>query len=146
MKSKSIFLILVICVLFQMTSCKEPHDTIGSFKGLPSEIEGCSCYFSKNKKEFQLEKYICAEDYFHNAYIIINDKKIILKNVESGVSADGKDIHWTKTYKNENYQIKIEMFQTGEIDETSQQKGVLTLKNKKTGQEIKSEFYGECGC
>jgi hypothetical protein len=42
--------------------------------------------------------------------------------------------------------MTIEMFQMGEIDEINQQKGFLILKNIKTGQEIKSEFYGECGC
>lgn len=145
-RSKSTSTVVIICILFQMLSCrKEENIRIGSFKELPSEIGGCACYFSNNKKEFQLEKYICADDYFKNAYILINDKKVILKNVEASVTVK-KETHWKKTFKSEEYQMTIEMFQMGEIDEINQQKGFLILKNIKTGQEIKSEFYGECGC
>ena len=147
MKSKTVFLGLIICVLFQMSSCKKEQDAIkvGIFNGLPPEIDGCACYFSRNEKEFKSKKYILADDYLNNAYIIINDEKNTLKNVGAAVKAKGNDIHWSKTFKNEKYEVTIEMFETGEIDETSQQKGVVTIKSV-DGNQITETFYGECGC
>ena len=141
------FLGLIICVVFQMTSCKNEQDNIriGTFKGLPPEIDGCACYFSRNQKEFDKEKYICVDNYFNTAYVIINDKKVKFKSLTSSVSTDSKDTHWTKNFKSEKYHMTIEMFQIGEIDETWQQKGNITIKSD-DGNQITETFYGECGC
>ena len=128
-----------------LTACKNDEMVIGTFQEFPPEIEGCACYFSNNEKEFQMEKYICVDDYFKNAYVIINDKKIKFKSVEASVSVKGKYKHWTKTFKSEKHQMIIEMLQTGEIDETQQQKGTITIKSN-DGNQVKIPFVGECGC
>ena len=41
---------------------------------LPAEVQGCSCYFAKNKEDFDNEKYVYADDYGNTAYIKIEDK------------------------------------------------------------------------
>ena len=144
-KSKTALLIFSFCVLFQMSSCKNDEIKIGTFNGLPSEIDGCSCYFSANQKEFKQKKYIYADDYLDNAYIIINDKKVKFKSIKASVSANGNDVHWVKKFKSEDYQITVETFQTGEIDETSQERGTITIKSTDGDQVVKT-FVGECGC
>ena len=42
----------------------------------PNDIEGCSCYFSKSKEDFDSEKYIYADDYGKKAVIKIDGKFI----------------------------------------------------------------------
>ena len=141
MKSKSIFLILTICGLFQMSSCKKDNEIrIGTFKKLSSN--NYICYFAKNKTEFQQQKYICADDY-KNAFTIINDKKIRFKNVELSVSANNEDIHWKKKFKSGKYQMIIDMFLTKEINDVKQQKGTITIKSN-DGKQVLTTFYGEC--
>ena len=144
-KSKRVFLVFAVCVSFLMSSCKNDEIKIGAFNEFPSEIDGCSCYFSANQKEFKQKKYIYVDDYLDNAYLIINGKKIKFKSIKASVSANGKDVHWIKKFKSNDYQITVETFQTGEIDETSQEKGTITIKSTDGNQVVKT-FVGECGC
>ena len=142
-KSKTALLIFSFCVLFQMSSCKNDEIRIGTFKEIPAEAEEFICYFAKDKAEFQQHEYICADDYFKNAYAVINDEKIKFKSLTSSVSANRKDVHWVKKYKSEKYIMIIDMFLIKEIDDIKQQKGTITIKSN-DGKKVVTTFYGEC--
>ena len=109
----------------------------------PDAIEGCSCYSSGSKKEFENRNYIYLDDYQDLAFMKINgqlEKFSLFQSDTLSSSVDSRKI-WT----NENFEVIIETRQIGQIDETWQHKGKLILKSN-DGEVIEQEIYGECGC
>jgi hypothetical protein len=116
---------------------------IQTFEKWPEEIEGCSCYFAKNEKEFKEGKYIYLDDLGELAFMRINgslEKFKLLKREATSTSSRAKKI-WT----NNNYELIIKQSQTSQTDETWQQKGQMILKLN-NGKEFRQNIYGECGC
>ena len=109
--------------------------------GFPPEIDGCSCYFSKNKVDFENEKYIYIDDYGKNAFIKMNNKlqKISIKD------DDFDPENFQKEFKNEELSIKISGKKVKELEEVMMFEGSMevTLKN---GKKSTVQIYGECGC
>mgnify|MGYP000902863125 CR=1 FL=1 len=109
--------------------------------GFPAEVDGCSCYFSKNKEDFENEKYIYIDDYGKTAYLKMDNKlhKIVMKN------DDFDPENFQKEIKNEDLSIKISGKKVKELEEVMMFEGsmVLTLKN---GKKSTVPIYGECGC
>jgi hypothetical protein len=117
---------------------------IDTFSEFPPEISSCACYSSNNKDEFKAHKFIYANDYGVNAFISVNGKMIKFKlqkvnklknnhTISIGISED------------KQYTLIIDSIETGQIDETTQDKGILTLKSK-DGREVIKNIVGECGC
>ena len=109
----------------------------------PDEIDGCSCYSSKSKDEFEKEEFIYMDDYGDLAFMKINGQLERFKLTKSDTLTSSNDSR--KTWTNENFEFIIETYQIGEIDETWQHKGKLTFKSNE-GEIIEKEIYGECGC
>jgi len=109
----------------------------------PDDIEGCSCYFSRNRAEFKKSEYIYMDNYGDIAYLKINGnlERFRLAKSKSLMSSDRTEATWV----NENFEFDIKTEQIGQIDETWQRKGKLTLKQK-DGEIIEEDIYGECGC
>ena len=109
--------------------------------GFPPEIDGCSCYFSKNKVDFENEKYIYIDDYGKNAFIKMNNKlqKISIKDDDFDIE------NFQKEFKNEELSIKISGKKVKELEEVMMFEGSMevTLKN---GKKSTVPIYGECGC
>ena len=109
--------------------------------GFPPEIDGCSCYFSKNKVDFENEKYIYIDDYGKNAFIKMDIKlhKVVMKN------DDFDPENFQKEFKNEELSIKISGKKVKELEEVMMFEGSMevTLKN---GKKSTVPIYGECGC
>lgn len=109
----------------------------------PNEIDGCSCYFSRNEEDFENAKYIFINDYQELAFMKINGKLKTFKLAEpESETISGMRI---ETWKNDNFELITETHQLGQVDETWQYKGKLTLKSK-DGAIIEQEINGECGC
>jgi hypothetical protein len=117
---------------------------IDTFSKFPPEISGCACYSSNNQDEFKANKFIYANDYGENAFVSVNGKMIKFKlqkvnklnnnhTISIGISED------------KQYTLIIDSVETGQIDETTQDKGILTLKSK-DGREVIKNIVGECGC
>lgn len=109
----------------------------------PEEIDGCSCYSSRNKNEFEKREYIYMDDYGDKAFMKINGQLEKFKMTKSDTLTSSE--HSKETWENDNFELTIETRQVGQIDETWQHKGKLTLKQK-DGETIEREIYGECGC
>ena len=109
--------------------------------GFPPEIDGCSCYFSKNKVDFENEKYIYIDDYGKNAFIKMDNRlqKISIKD------DDFDPENFQKEFKNEELSIKISGKKVKELEEVMMFEGSMevTLKN---GKKSTVPIYGECGC
>ncbi len=109
--------------------------------GFPPEVDGCSCYFSKSKEDFENEKYIYIDDYGKTAYLKMDNKlhKIAMKD------DDFNPENFQKEIKNEDLSIKISGKKIKELEEVMMFEGKMevTLKN---GKKSTVPFYGECGC
>ena len=100
-----------------------------------------SCYFSKNKADFESEKYIYADDFGRAAYIKINGKMVKIPMEEKDFNPEG----FEKSVSGEDYEIYLKGKQTESLDEVFQIEGELTVRDK-TGKTFKTPIYGECGC
>ena len=109
--------------------------------GFPAEVNGCSCYFSKNKEDFDQEKYIYIDDYGNNAYLKIDGKTVKIKMKEGDFDPD----NFSKVIKNEEISVTIQGKKVNELEEVMMFEGTMTVENKK-GQKTITPMYGECGC
>lgn len=120
---------------------QEMELSIDTFSTFPAEIDGCACYFSNNEKEFLNHTYIYADDYRDIAFISINGVMTKFKLSTSDISAD----RTIETFINDEYRVTVNVKQVGQLDETVQKEGALTITHK-DGKEIIKKIYGECGC
>ena len=109
--------------------------------GFPAEVNGCSCYFSKNKEDFDQEKYIYIDDYGNNAYLKIDGKTVKIKMKEGDFDPD----NFSKVIKNEEVSVTIQGKKVNELEEVMMFEGTMTVENKK-GEKTITPIYGECGC
>lgn len=116
---------------------------IDTFSVIPPEIDGCSCYFSCNSKDFKKRAYIYMNDFAQTSFLKINGKltkftqtdfKIIDKNTTEAkaISSDYELIVKVKKGRKSGYESQLN-------------NGWIILTNKK-GNKITKTFYGECGC
>jgi hypothetical protein len=118
--------------------------SIDTFSVFPPEINGCACYSSNNLKEFKANKFIYADDYGDKAFVSINGKMTKFKLQKVNTISDKHTIS-VGISEDKQYELIIDSIETGEIDETTQDKGVLTLKSK-DGTKVVKNIVGECGC
>jgi len=109
---------------------------------MPPQVEGCSCYFSDTKENFENEQYIYVDDYGNSAYIQIAGKMIKIP-MEEG---DFDPSNFTKTIENGDFKVKMTGKKVSEQEEVMMFSGQMTVENKKTGEKTLSPIYGECGC
>ncbi len=107
----------------------------------PDEVQGCSCYFAKNKEDFMNQKYIYIDDYGNNAYVKMGGKLLKIAMEEGDFDPD----HFDKVIKSDDYTIKIKGEKLPEMGETLMYVGKIIVE-KKSGEKITSTIYGECGC
>lgn len=109
---------------------------------MPAEVQGCSCYFAKNKEDYESEQYVYVDDYGNNAYIKL-DGKMIKIPMEEG---DFDPSNFSKELEDSDYRISMSGKKTSEQDETMMFQGQVTVFIKKENRTITTPVYGECGC
>jgi hypothetical protein len=117
---------------------------IDTFSTFPPEIDGCSCYFSNDSKEFKKHQYIFMNDYAEITFLKINGTLTKFKQGE--FKQINKVTSISKAF-NELYELTIQVKdgkQSG--DEAWTKTGTIKLTHKKSGKTITRTFYGECGC
>lgn len=107
----------------------------------PEEVQGCSCYFAKDKADFEAQKYIYVDDYGNNATVKIGGKKIKFPMQEG----DFDPSNFGKTLNNGEYKLKMTGKKTNDSEEAMMFQGEITVENK-NGETTTSTIYGECGC
>lgn len=109
--------------------------------GFLAEVNGCSCYFSKNKDDFQAEKYIYIDDYGNSAFLKIDGKTVKIKMEEGDFDPD----NFSKVIKNGDITVTIEGKKVNALEEVMMFEGTMMVENKK-GEKTITPIYGECGC
>lgn len=114
--------------------------TLEAFSEFPPEIDGCSCYFSGNKEAFKQGNYLFMSNFDKLAFIKIDDELIRFELLEE------KDEPYNTIWQDEKGRIMVlETVEMGQMDETWQYEGVLTLMKDNTPI-YKRTIIGECGC
>lgn len=108
----------------------------------PKEIKECSCYFAKNKADFENEKYIYADDAGKTAYMMLDGKKLAMNLISSSDMEVDEEL--TKEIENENYKISVKGKKI-KHEEALLFEGTLTIE-KPDGSKTIVPVYGECGC
>ena len=109
--------------------------------GFPAEVNGCSCYFSKNKEDFEKEKYVYIDDYGNNAFLKIDGKTVKIEMKEGDFDPD----NFSKVIKNDDFTVTIQGKKVNELEEVMMFEGTMTVENK-NGEKTITSIYGECGC
>lgn len=107
----------------------------------PSEIEGCSCYFAKNRADFEAEKYVYVDDNTKSAFVKQGGKliKIPMKKVEFDPQ------NFSKKIQTEDFTVQIEGEKIKTMEEVMMFEGTMTVEYK-NGEKAATSLYGECGC
>lgn len=108
----------------------------------PKEIKECSCYFAKNKSDFENEKYIYADDAGKTAYMKIEGKRLAMNLLSS--SDMESDDELSKEIENDNYKISVKGKKI-KHEEAMLFDGTITIE-KTDGTIVKIPIYGECAC
>lgn len=118
------------------TIIEESKISINEITNLPSDIDGCGCYYSKNKGKSDKGKFIYVDN-GSNGYMNINGN---LEAFEVHKSTEN-----STTLSNENYKINIKSKRVGDLEEGSVQKGTIKIDHINGDSQI-IDFYGVCGC
>jgi hypothetical protein len=108
----------------------------------PKEIKECSCYFAKNKADFEAEKYIYADDAGKTAYMKLDGKRLAMNLISSSDMEADEEL--SKEIESDNYKISVKGKKI-KAEEALLFKGTLTIE-KPDGTVITMPIYGECGC
>ena len=125
----------------EKTGIDEPV-IIGAFSEFPDGIDGCSCYFSQHSSALESGSYIFVTNFESLAFMQLNDKMVQFKLDETTELKDGKLM---ERWSNANFTLTKKTMATGQLDETWQHTGTITIKPK-NGAAIESTIVGECGC
>lgn len=108
----------------------------------PEEIKECSCYFARNKADFEAEKYIYADDAGKTAYMKLDGKRLAM-NLISSSDMEADEV-LTKEIENGDYKISVKGKKV-KGEEALLFEGTLTIE-KPDGTVETTPIYGECGC
>ena len=123
-------------------------DTSGSGKIIvenfpfPKEIKECSCYFAKDKANFEAEKYIYADDAGKTAYMKLDGKRLAMNLISSSDMEVDEEL--SKEIESDEYKISVKGKKI-KGEEALLFQGTLTIE-KADGTVITMPVYGECGC
>lgn len=131
--------LLIICII--------PITLLGQRKlqiisETPKEIDGCSCYFSFSKKEFDRNEHFYYNNFANLSYIKINGE---LKELNLSNEPETTNFNYFE-YKKEGILMKIWIEKKQNSgDEVAYNIGRYRIyeKNKLI---FKGTFFGECGC
>jgi hypothetical protein len=125
------------------TNIKNQELTIGTFSNFPPEIDGCSCYYSKDSLDLKNGSYLYANDFEQTSFLNING--ILTKFIQSEWKELNKTTRTAKG-KSAQYELTIEIHDVRKNgDETWINTGIINVKDK-NGNKTTRTFYGECGC
>ncbi|MCW3161484.1 hypothetical protein [Chryseobacterium oryctis] len=108
----------------------------------PTEIKECSCYFARNKADFESEKYIYADDAGKTAYMKLDGKRLALNLIASSDMEVEDEL--SKEIENNDYKISVKGKKI-KGEEALLFEGALTIE-KPDGTTLTIPIYGECGC
>lgn len=115
---------------------KPVKTTISTFEKYPENFEGSSgCFYSLNEKDWKENRYIFVQG---------ETEACILLNGNFVRFPDSMNME-TNYYRNDRYEIEIQVHDDGMIYDSYILKGTLKVKDK-NGDTLQREIFGNCGC
>lgn len=108
----------------------------------PKEIKECSCYFAKNKADFENEKYIYADDAGKTAYMKLDGKRVAMNLISSSDMEVDEEL--SKEIESGDYKISVQGKKI-KGEEALLFEGTIRIE-KPDGTVVTLPIYGECGC
>lgn len=159
---------IILCSALLLTACKKDKETVSgdvskdsiatvhdsaktnSSVGkiliepfpFPKEIKECSCYFAKNKADFEAEKYIYADDAGKTAYMKLDGKRLAMNLISSSDMEADEEL--SKEIESGDYKISVKGKKIKK-EEALLFEGTMTIE-KPDGSIETTPIYGECGC
>ncbi|WP_163410892.1 hypothetical protein [Flavobacterium ajazii] len=121
--------------------------SLGNFKDIPDEIDGCSCYFSETEQKFKNDEYLFIAGFDSIGFISVDNKLVKLKLVSTEREPNTfGDYDHIDVYNSELYKVTIDIkYKNSKGDETWWNDGTVTIESK-DGKKTTKNFVGECGC
>ena len=143
----------IVCLLYSCGQSAAPEQAAASaetpaavsleaFADFPPEVDGCACYYSKDKATFGQGQYLYVDDFDKQAWVKINGVLVKLMLTQSDTMPE---MRTRKIFANDSYKLTIDVKQVGQLDETWQQEGTLNLQAGAHPSQSQS-IYGGCGC
>lgn len=123
------------------TSSRKSAFSIEPFSNLPANVEGCACYFSSNEAAFKEGKFVYTDNANNVAFINLNGTLTQLNQKSNSLRPD----KLVKLFANDQFEVKIDVLNVGQLGDTIQYKGAMTLQPKQ-GAPVIQFVYGECRC
>lgn len=123
---------------FKKIEVKELQDfRLDVFDSLPSEIDGCACYFYLSSEDEVNSRYLFVNDFAELGFISINGK------VEEFILDKHEDSQYL--YSNSQYHLSVTITEKKDApDESSIVKGLIKLS--RGDKFVEKRFVGTCGC
>lgn len=112
--------------------------------GFPQQVEGCSCYFASNRKEFINQNYIYVDDFEKSVFVQLNDEVMQIEYGDKNQMTANDSLVLESKGKDFKLFLKAKKIDQGDL-ETALYQGTLKLVTDQ-GVLIESPIYGECGC
>jgi hypothetical protein len=117
---------------------------LNSFDEFPEEIDGPGCSFSVDENDYQDGRYLYVDDLDSLAFMKINGRLVRFELVEDKTPYPIEN-YYSKKFKNEAYDLFIELKKDHDYDEKVFLRGYMLIKPN-DGPEEKKDLYGLCGC
>jgi hypothetical protein len=112
-----------------------------TFSTIPSDIDGCSCYFFLSKRDEERKDYILINDFGNMLFAKIDSS---FTRFELLKHDSGKE---TFHYTSSKYLLTISILEKkDEHNENSRIKAKLSITNKDSTVHFSTEIFGMCGC
>jgi hypothetical protein len=122
---------------------------LDDFTDIPSEIEGCSCYYSRSEARHNNSEYLFVADFDSSGYVSIDNTITKFKLVSTGRQPNSfGDYDHVDIFKTDNYTLTLDIkYKKGgdEEEEGWWNEGTITIEDK-AGQKTRLTFFGSCGC
>lgn len=118
-------------------------DIVAETFSFPKELNGCSCYFSKNKADFEAQKFVYADDFQNTAFVKLNGKDIKLNLTSGNGTEDETTVQ--KDAENADYKVSVKLKRLDRDEELMIYEGEMTVVGAQ-GNTTTVPLYGECGC
>lgn len=119
-----------------------PTVDIKVYSEYPEAIDGCACYFGLTAPELSEGKYVFMTNYEKKAYMILDGEMRTFELIKSENLSSGE---LKDTWKHPEFDMIVQTRETGEIDETWQSIGTISIQPKGKDKTV-IRVVGECGC
>jgi len=142
-----ILMFMFVCTQAQINAPKanvvDSVLVLETFTDIPDTIEGCGCFFSASRADYESDIYTLVADMAELAFVKINGKMVVFNLLSR--SKDGR----ITRYSSDNYKMTVKILKVVSASDENEAEselyqGVIIIDGLQ--KHCKQSFYGLCGC